>query len=291
MHKPASEKDILEFIFSCNKRDVLLLGYLRCKHWTPAMGAMIACGVRPPPDDDNTIPPTGFGIDDTALTKESLRLKNARNLLANWLEDYEENGSPPPGKISPQTFIDWCVESGYITDWLRLIGSLYGGDIESGFLIANGGVSDFERLTILPRSLMSALIGTAQSTSVLDHTLREAVAPSTPTYLASPSTISSEAQIATHALSKRKPITSVIELARQKAEDPNNSEIVWIELIRLAKSNPPQKPLLEYIAGEGIKWIDEEKSDEEKIQILTKSLFERRLERYLTAATKKKKPL
>jgi len=73
MHEPASAKEILEFIFACKRRDELLLDYLQREEWTPAIGSMIVCGVRPPPGKCNTIPDTGFGIDGLE-TRQSLKL-------------------------------------------------------------------------------------------------------------------------------------------------------------------------------------------------------------------------
>ncbi len=290
MHEPASAKEILEFIFACKRRDELLLDYLQREAWTPAIGSMIVCGIRPPPGKCNTIPDTAFGIDGLELANHSTRLKNARNLLANWREEYEDNDYPHRGEVPPHAFIEWCVDSGYITDWVRLIGSLYEENIEPQISIAHGGISDIERLTILPRSLMSALIETAQSPPVLKHSLREAVAPSEAMSIASPpSNPKPDQGTKNHkrVLSKKKPITRVIELAIENAKDPNNTESIWLALVQLAKSTPRPEPLIGYVHGEGIKWINEEKSDDD-VQYLTKSLFERRLETNLGFTIAKK---
>lgn len=292
MRKRTGEKAILEFIFDCKRRDELLLDFLALEKWTPAMGALIICGVRPMSESDQEIPSAAIGLDDEPLDNTSRRLKNARRLLENWRDEFEDDETPSES-IDPYEFINWAIDSGYVTDWIRLIGTFHGLDgstsdreITPGVAVNVGGISDTERITILPRSLMSALVETARSPAVQDRALSQAVMP--PLSLPAQNQVGDNGGQATKIqFSKKNLITRVIELAREQASDPNDSELIWLALIRLARSKEPPKPLIEYLSDErAIKWHDESKSKDDDVQIMTKALFKRRLNRIFRASIK-----
>lgn len=93
--------------------------YLKLKRWTPAMGALLICGIKAP-DRCSEIPHGGDGLDDLALHANSRRFHDARRILKEW-EYYNEEDDPPLLEISPIEFFIWCYAENIETDWLRLI--------------------------------------------------------------------------------------------------------------------------------------------------------------------------
>lgn len=65
----------------------------------------------------------------------------------------------------------------------------------------------------------------------------------------------------------------LIERIWRGAEEKNNVEAMWSSLTHLAKSEKPRAPLIEYVAGEGIKWEGDE------VHILRKEAFRKRITR------------
>ncbi len=256
-----------------------MMDYLRMESWTPAFGSLVVCGVRPP--RGNTIPEGGIGIDGDDLDSSSKRLRNARNLLANWHDEFNESGGIPPTELAPVDFIAWCIDSGYVTDWLRLIGSLCACDIEPGFLLVHGGISDSERITILPPKLMTALVETATSKPVLQQTIGNAIAPPTLQNVASNhSTLDQTAEPNPNwplcNKKNRTPLDRVIDQAIKQAEEPCNYRSVWAELTKLAQDDNRPSPLLGYSEGEVKYQSDNERGD---ICFLKKLALKERLKR------------
>lgn len=273
------EKGVLEFIFDCNRRDKLMVGYLRNESWTPVFGSLVVCGVRPP--RGNAIPETGIGIDGADLDSSSKRLRNARNLLANWHDEFTESGGTPPTELAPSNFIAWCIDSGYVTDWLRLIGSLCACDIEPGISLAHGGISDAERITILPPKLMTALVETAKSTPVLLQTIGHAIAPPALQNVSSnhsslAQTIEPNPNLPLCNKKNRTPLDRVIDQAIRQAEEPDNYLSVWAELTKLALDNNRPFPLLGFSERE-VKYQSDNESG--NVDYLSKPALKERLKR------------
>ena len=94
-----------------------ILNYLQMSAWTPAMGALIVCGIAPEANCTD-IPEEGIGLDDKPIKAASLQLTRARRMLEQW-KDWAEDEEPIT-EMSPGRFLYWCQDSDIDTDWLRL---------------------------------------------------------------------------------------------------------------------------------------------------------------------------
>lgn len=289
MEKLANQTEVLEFIFDCSKRDKLLMNYWWLDTWTPAEGAMIVCGVKPLPGRQTEIPDTAFGIDEVPLSKSSQRLKNARAILGNWQDEFVEEGLIPPAETKPYDFFNWCVDNGYLTDWLRLISSFGGGgSIEPGLSFRNGGVSDTERITIFPAGLMSALVGAAKSEEVMHRAIRSAIVPENRI----PSQVLVDAVVPKPEVllcqkSKPKPLDIVIDKAKSQASEPNNYQSVWAVLVDMAQKPGRQPPLMGYDEERCAIKIEPEDKMATEYEVFTKNALRLRMKRNEESAAKK----
>lgn len=260
------------------------------------MGSMIVCGVRPPPGFPTEIPQTAYGIDDAVLNFSSIRLQNSRELLDNWHEEYPEDSLKPPSEIKPFEFINWCQESSYITDWLRLITNLcqLGSNVEPWFTIAHGGISDTERITILPPKLMNLLEMATSTDAVAIQFIQGAILPMESPVDESPFKQTATLRKATsHSFVCTKknpePLDDAITMAIAHASDPTNYKSIWESLRVLALQ--PNRPtvLLGYVDNEGVKYINEKK--EGGCGFFTKGALKARLTRWSIMGTNAEKEI
>jgi hypothetical protein len=114
-------------------RDDLIFEYLRMDGWTPAMAALLSCGIRAPVGCTE-IPGEGIGLDSQQLSGSSKEFHNARHVLKtwdDWREDAEQDGQEfVTDEIHPIGFFAWCEDEGIETEWLRLLRLLAGCPIE-----------------------------------------------------------------------------------------------------------------------------------------------------------------
>jgi len=102
----------------------VLKEYLDRPTWTPVEGALILSGLRPPPGCTG-LPRTATGLDDRPYEGDVIdRMIKAGDIIRTWewhCEDYAEKGNAAPTQLEPCDFIQWCVDSGIETEWMRLI--------------------------------------------------------------------------------------------------------------------------------------------------------------------------
>lgn len=101
-----------------------LLHYLQMRTWTPAMGALLVCGIEPQPDCA-AIPDGGIGLDNKPLSASNARFHEARRVLSNW-HDWNNDVGTKSDVVKPHPFLDWCISEGISTEWLRLLLELSG---------------------------------------------------------------------------------------------------------------------------------------------------------------------
>lgn len=109
-----------ELIIEGGKQNATMLKYLNLDAWTPAMGALLVCGMQAPLNCNN-IPEKCTGLDNKPLNANNSRIRKARSILEDWNEQND-----PPIKTSPFDFLIWAQEGQIITDWLRLFLDLAG---------------------------------------------------------------------------------------------------------------------------------------------------------------------
>jgi predicted DNA-binding transcriptional regulator AlpA len=109
-----------ELITNGTKINSIITKYLSMTTWTPAMGAMLVCGIQAPLSC-NEIPNKGMGLDDKTINSSNARFRKARSILEDW---NDQNARPPT--ISPLDFLIWSQEEQINTDWLRLFLDLAG---------------------------------------------------------------------------------------------------------------------------------------------------------------------
>lgn len=120
---PASQPaDFVDLIIEGRERNKLLIEYLRLDKWTPAMTALLMCGIQPP-IGCKTIPLDGMDLNNQKLHANDKRVRIARQMLDGWLEL-----DPLPSNMRPIDFIVWCDEQAINTEWFRLMLNLTGND-------------------------------------------------------------------------------------------------------------------------------------------------------------------
>lgn len=98
--------------------------YSKFEIWTPAMGALLICGIKAP-DHCSEIPHGGMGLDDSVLHASDRRFDNARLIFKELVYGIEEN-DPLLRGISPLEFFVWCDQENIRTDWLDLFVKIAG---------------------------------------------------------------------------------------------------------------------------------------------------------------------
>jgi hypothetical protein len=102
----------------------VLKEYLDRPTWTPVEGALILSGLCPP-SGCTELPRTATGLDDRPYEGDVIdRMIKAGDIMRTWewhCEDYAEKGTAAPTQLEPCDFIQWCVDSGIETEWMRLI--------------------------------------------------------------------------------------------------------------------------------------------------------------------------
>lgn len=109
-----------ELITSGSKINAIITQYLSMPTWTPAMGAMLVCGIQAPLGCKE-IPNKGVGLDNKTLSASNARFRKARSILEDWNAQRDR-----PLNVSPLEFLIWSQEEQINTDWLRLFFDLSG---------------------------------------------------------------------------------------------------------------------------------------------------------------------
>ena len=109
-----------ELITSGTKINAIISKYLSMETWTPAMGAMLVCGIQAPLGC-NEIPNKGVGLDDKTINSSNARFRKARSILEDWNDQNDR-----PLNVPPFDFLIWSQEEQIGTDWLRLFLDLAG---------------------------------------------------------------------------------------------------------------------------------------------------------------------
>lgn len=114
--------DFVDLIVEGRQRNKLLTEYLKLDIWTPAMTALLVCGIEPP-NACTAIPLNAVDLDNQKLHANDNRLRIARQMLEDWLDQ-----KPPPNNMRPLDFLIWCDEDGVNTEWFRLLMNLSGNE-------------------------------------------------------------------------------------------------------------------------------------------------------------------
>lgn len=92
--------------------------------WTPAMGALLICGIDPPLNC-NAIPDGGIGLDEKPLNASNARFHEARRIFSEW-HDWRNDVGDQSQVVEPPDFLSWCINEEISTEWLRLFLELIG---------------------------------------------------------------------------------------------------------------------------------------------------------------------
>jgi hypothetical protein len=216
--------------------------------WTPAMGAMLICGILPVgapfeiPDTNNS---SLKSRTDLATKKD---VDKSKLVLEDWIESYgERNDDERPqvvrNLVEPPVFLLWAME--YYEDdadwqkpsWLKYWISYCEWDYQSGApsqvprtLVHQAAALEHEMCLIKSGHIVGNSIALTKSASDLAYV---------------------EEMTASIRSRGRSPIAKYIILALQAAEDPRDLPTVWAHLCDIAKS---KKPLV-------LKFISETKLD------------------------------
>lgn len=93
----------------------LLDGYLEWPEWTPAVGAMLISGVRPPGINCIEIPDTAPSLKSETTAADQRALEEARKALTVWVEQQMENAECTDEealsmKVTLFDFFMWCLD-------------------------------------------------------------------------------------------------------------------------------------------------------------------------------------
>ncbi len=102
-----------------------LVSYLKLPKWTPTMGVLLVSGIKAPLGCE-TMPEGGVGLDHKPLHVSSPRFHDARSLLMDWKEYWEEKEEPAPNQIRPLDFLSWCRFCDVRGDWPSVFYDLAG---------------------------------------------------------------------------------------------------------------------------------------------------------------------
>lgn len=122
--RPSRSRNLAEAIVEGGKINARLLDYFQMKAWTPAMGALLVCGIAPTLDC-NKIPKEGIGLDEIPFNASDARLYEAGRILRDWHEWQDDSGDKSL-EIEPPAFLSWCMKEDINTEWLRLFLELIG---------------------------------------------------------------------------------------------------------------------------------------------------------------------
>ena len=123
-NQPSRPGNLGEAIVEGGKINARLLHYLQFKTWTPAIGALLICGINPPPDC-HEIPDGGVGLDEKLLHTSNERFHEARRIFKEWYEWKDDSGDPAL-EMEPLRFLEWCMREDISTEWLPLFLELVG---------------------------------------------------------------------------------------------------------------------------------------------------------------------
>ncbi|WP_439890832.1 hypothetical protein ACS7SF_16970 [Ralstonia sp. 25C] len=145
--------------------------------WTPAEGALIVSGLRPP-SGCKELPRTARGLDDRPYEGDVVdRMIKAGDIMRTWewhCEGCVEKGSTAPTRLEPCDFIQWCVDSDIDTEWMRLM-----------FDVISGGEAQTDQPDLIPLAVVeyAAHVADALNTihAIAGHVSSgSAVSPPTP---------------------------------------------------------------------------------------------------------------
>jgi hypothetical protein len=142
--------------------------------WTPAEGAMLVSGVRPPSQGIETLPEQAMQLLNEGFAATQPQMLHARRVLEEWNEDRdydrEDGGTMFDADPTPGRFVEWCDEAfspkprSFRPSWL-----------EQFAFVALGSQSELP--PPLPTELideMRAALHQASSSNVTDATTKEA---------------------------------------------------------------------------------------------------------------------
>lgn len=245
-------KTLQERLVEGIQRTRTLQKYLALETWTPLQAVLLVCGVHPPAEDGAEIPVGGVGLDNKVLHGSNGRFHDARRLLHQW-HDWCEDQDKVVSEINPYEFINWCLDEPWESDWLRLFMDV-------------GGYPANDRIDLTP-SAFSLLVAPALLQGDLSQIIGDKPA-------------ASDAGAGTRKINGRdyatrsNPLRSIIQKAQELALNPSDYESVWIELVKLARSDDRPEPLLGFADKEGVKWLDGE-----EVKFLNKDALRKRLKR------------
>ncbi|MPV68017.1 hypothetical protein GD429_19710 [Burkholderia sp. BE17] len=181
--------------------------------WTPAEGALILSGLRPP-SDCKELPRTASGLDDRPYEGDVVdRMIKAGDIMRTWewhCEDYAEKGSVAPTQLEPCDFIQWCVDSDIDTEWMRLM-----------FDAISGGKAQTDAPDLIPLSVLEYVARAADALHAI-HALAGQVSSDSPVSAHAPKKVEKSAPRAPMPIPTSRDHVSTEELAAILAVNPQS---------------------------------------------------------------------
>ena len=211
--------------------NVILARYLDLSTWTPAMGAMLVCGVMPSAGG-REIPESASPLRDPAGRLAPHGLPDARRVLEQWTADHQadvEDGlrTEVPSEIDPLEFLSWSMERYKMTPdamkptWLRY------------WLAFAGYDQDGEVPSPAPRDIIKRAADLEDFASVVSSKMADSQGPSHPKR---PDDEYVE-NMAKLIRSSRHCIAGLIICALRQADTPRQPGSVYMQLLAMAKEN------------------------------------------------------
>lgn len=181
--------------------------------WTPAEGALIVSGLRPP-SGCKELPRTASGLDDRPYAGDVVdRMIKAGDIMRIWewhCEGYAEKGSIAPTRLEPCDFIQWCVDSDIETEWMRLI-----------FDVISGGKAQPDAPDMIPLSVLEYVARAADALNAI-HALAGQVSSDSPGSALAPKKVEKSAPCAPMPVPTNREHVSTDELAAILAVEPQS---------------------------------------------------------------------
>lgn len=105
MTQPKTPQETIDFTLRIGS---IVKDYLSMEYWTPAMGALLLAGLRPPLECTEIPQNECLGLDDAPAWNQ--RLREAKIIFKEWTECHEDEVDVSQ-QISPYSFLMWCVDA------------------------------------------------------------------------------------------------------------------------------------------------------------------------------------